>query len=159
MRNTFFIFLLVIQGCSAISCIDAQIPRHTRAIDKEFNVELLFNGKSMKMVVHCEEYYDAMCAARGNSWNIREVGMDVWFKASTFSFNDSAIGDVEIPAPRCVDMVSGDMYGNHFFPKINGAVYWVKSSTQDNRTLVSRENEKEYVAEIRIKVNSAQIYL
>ena len=65
-----------ISSCGAMVCLDSKIEREPRPIDGETVFELTFpDGETYTHIIKCEQYYDAQCTYRGNSWRIREVGL------------------------------------------------------------------------------------
>ena len=148
MKLTLVILLfLIIQGCGIYECIDTQIDRKVKPIDKVFDVELVFNKTRMTMQIRCEEYYDALCAERGNYWAIREVGKNNANEGSRFKFTDPDFGEASVPIPSCRDMVNGaDTPLKKLVPEISGENYWLVSLEKNICTLstmpLTREKPK-----------------
>jgi hypothetical protein len=139
MKNQLLIIAaLFLQGCGVYECIDTIIPRSVRPIDQPIAIEIEFNDQVMSMTVHCEEYYEAMCSERGNSWSVREVGLESYNETSKFQFTDTVLGIVEIPIPNCENVVRGKVTPlNHIVIRINGEPYWLTSSEGNTRILQS----------------------
>lgn len=67
--------LILVAGCGAIQCVDAQFEREPIPIDTQFKFQLIQPDQATQTIdVKCERYYSAMCSERRNSWLIREVG-------------------------------------------------------------------------------------
>lgn len=129
MKKLVLILVFALQGCGVYECIDMNFERETKPIDQDFNVVLEFQDKTMSKIVQCEEYYDAICAERGNYWAIREVGTESENRVSSFEFIDSELGVVKIPLPSCSDMVKGkNIPLKSVMPRIDGKTYWLKST-------------------------------
>jgi hypothetical protein len=155
MNKIIFIFVaLVLQGCGAIECIDSQFSREVRPIDQEFNIELRFQEKNMNMSIRCEEYYDSMCAERGNYWTIREVGKTSQYQTSKFLFYDNELGEVEVPIPQCSNMVRGKKTPlEHIVLKINGENYWLVSSEGNKHTYRPSQSSRSQGQTLTLKLN------
>ena len=154
MKKFILISVFLLQGCGVYQCIDTNFERATKSIDQEFNVELEFQDKSMSKIVHCDEYYDAVCAERGNYWAIREVGTESLYRGSSFEFNDSELGSVKIPLPNCSDMVKGkNIPLNHILPIIGGETYWLKSSAGMQRVYEAATPKGEPVKAVAVKLS------
>ena len=101
-RVIFLTLSLLLSGCGIAPCIDAQFKRDPVPIEGSFTFEvLLSNEEPKKHIVKCERYYDTICAARGNSWQIREVGLVNSIKTSSISLNQ----DIKLSLPHCTDLV------------------------------------------------------
>ena len=101
-----FIFCNFLSGCMVYECIDELFPRAPKPIDDEFIVELKYNERDVvKKKMVCEEYYDAICAERGNFWTVREVGREFVYQSSVIEVHDSAIGNIIFPLPLCTELV------------------------------------------------------
>ena len=155
--------LLALPGCGVLECVDEKFEREVKPIDQSFLIELEFqNREMMSMQIQCEEYYDAMCAERGNYWAIREVGFENEYKTSAFQFTDSQFGDVKIPIPKCSDMVRGKKTPlEYILPTIAGDTYWLTSSKGNvhtystSKALTNRVNT--LTVELTMKVNHVPI--
>ena len=125
MKKLLLLLVIVLNGCGVYECIDMKFERDPKPIDETVTVVLTFQDKKMTMEVKCEEYYDALCAVRGNYWAVREVGSEKAGQTSSFKFNDSELGAVEISIPRCGDILKNrEVPIKHILPKINGEIYW-----------------------------------
>ena len=119
-------------------CIDAKVERKAKPIDGSFDVLLIVNEQTTRLSVRCEKYYDAMCAARGNHWDMREVGATTTHQRSTLSLQDPSLGIIEASVPNCSSMVDGPLPPlEHTILSINGEPYWLLSSEHDMRTYSS----------------------
>src|SRR5262245_10520924 len=107
MKIILLSLLIALPGCGLYECIDMRFPRRVKPIGEVFDIQLELQQQSFAMQVRCEEYYDAMCAERGNYWSVREVGYVSDFQTSAFRFTDDKLGEIEVPIPRCVDMARG----------------------------------------------------
>ncbi|KAF7783541.1 hypothetical protein PRUB_a3335 [Pseudoalteromonas rubra] len=98
--------MLTLAGCGIAPCIDAQFERKPKVIDKKLLFELeLKNGLRFSRTMKCERYYDAMCAARGNSWQLREVGSGVSYKRSSLEFTSATKERLELYLPECFELL------------------------------------------------------
>ncbi len=112
-----------------------QFERATKPIDQAFEISLRFQDTKVSKIVQCEEYYDAMCAERGNFWAIREVGTESQYRGSAFEFSDLALGDIKMPLPKCRDMVKEETISlKSLMPEINGKTYQLESSAGRHKT-------------------------
>lgn len=163
MKSVIIIFIaLALEGCGIYECVDEKFVRETKPIEQEFNVELMLNETSWNMIIKCEEYYDAMCAERGNYWAIREVGYKSQYQTSIFKISDHDLGQVEVPIPKCTDMVKGrETPLKHLVLKIGGENYWLQSSTGNKRiykpSKQSPKGEHSVEVDLLLKVNNVPI--
>ncbi|BBE50119.1 hypothetical protein OYT1_ch0552 [Ferriphaselus amnicola] len=163
VRNLLTILTIItLGGCGISECLDSKIVRPTKPVNKDFNIQLILNGKSMSMNVRCEEYYEAMCNERGNYWSLREVGKDHESQTSIFSTSDSRLGQVEFPVPDCRSMVrNGRLTLSDKLITINNEPYWLKSSKGNRRTFKSstRPNYETKVVDVdlQLKINDVPI--
>ena len=129
MKKLLLLSMIVLSGCGVYECIDMKVEREPKPIDKTIIVGLAFQEQEMSMELKCEEYYDALCAERGNYWDVREVGSEKSGQTSSFKFTDPKLGNVEVSVPWCGDIVKGRMIPlKHILPKINGETYWLVST-------------------------------
>ncbi len=97
----------LLAGCmSAISagnCLDALVPRGTTPVLPVHVFELKYKDQASTSVrIACENYYDAMCAARGNQWSVREIGSTVSpYVVKFLTVHDEQLGTIEIARPSC----------------------------------------------------------
>ncbi len=113
----------------------------------------------MSMNVQYEDYYDTICAERGNYWSIREVGSKSQYQTSKFKFTDAKLEKVEIPIPSCRDMVNGKEYSlQDIVPQINGDNYWLQSCDGTVCTFLTtkykNQEPKTVVVNWSLKVNN-----
>ena len=126
VKKLLFLSVIALSGCGVYECIDVKFERDPKPINEVVTVDLTFQNQEMSMEVKCEEYYDSLCAERGNYWAVREVGTEKSGQTSSFKFNDPELGDVEVSIPRCGDMLKGrETPIKHILPKINGEIYWL----------------------------------
>ncbi len=126
MKNLLLLSVIALNGCGVIECIDNKFERDPKPINETVTVSLTFQEKELSMEVKCEEYYDAMCAERGNYWAVREAGFENDGQTSSFRFTDPELGNVEVSIPRCGDMLKGrDIPLEYILPEINGDTYWL----------------------------------
>jgi hypothetical protein len=94
-----FVISILTSSCGVIQCVDSQFERKPIPIKGESVFEVTFSDGDIKShVIKCEKYYSAICASRGNSWKVREVGKAGSLKRSYFSvLTDS----YEIELPTC----------------------------------------------------------
>lgn len=135
---------VLLAGCmSAITagnCLDALVPRGTTPVVPVHVFELKYKNRTSTSVrIACENYYDAMCAARGNQWSVREIGSTVHHSAVKFlSVHDEQLGTIEIARPSCevwaqvtpermISLVR--INGEHYNFVSNGASGYVYSRT------------------------------
>ncbi len=139
MKKLLTIFiLLALHGCGVYECIDTKFTRETNPIEQQFTVKLEFEGETMIMPIECEEYYDSLCAERGNYWAIRETGKESEYQRSSFQFKNLPLGQVEVPVPRCSDMVRGKKTPlDHIILRIEGEPFWLSASNGIKRTYKS----------------------
>ena len=129
MKKLLLMSVFVLQSCGVYECIDMQFERVSKPIDQAFVVSLEFQDTKISKIVQCEEYYDAMCAERGNFWAIREVGTESQYRGSAFEFSDRALGNIKIPLPKCSDMVKEKTISlKSLMPEIEGKTYHLESS-------------------------------
>ncbi len=143
-------------------CLDSKLVRETKPIQQQFAVELQIEGETMSMLIECEEYYDAMCAERGNYWAVREIGKKSEYQTSAFQFRSKSLGQVEVPIPRCNDMARGKSTPlKHIVLRIEGEPFWLNSSNGSERTYKSRKTSdgqrKEIIIDMAMSVNGRQI--
>lgn len=97
---------ILLSSCGAIECIDAQIEREPIKISGESLFEITFgNGEHKSHVIKCEKYYDSMCAERGNSWRIREVGKSGEAKRSYLPISNESGASYELELPSCEKII------------------------------------------------------
>lgn len=154
--------MIALQGCGVYECIDMNFEREIKSIDQKFIVALEFQDTKMSRIIQCEEYYDAMCAERGNYWAVREVGTKSKYRGSSFEFTDSELGPVKIPVPNCSDMVKAkDIPLNHILPKIDGKTYWLKSSDGRQRIYKAAtpkgKPEKTVTVNLSVEINNVPL--
>jgi hypothetical protein len=99
--------LPLLGGCGVYECIDARFEREPRPVEQTFSVVLDYEGTRHQRDVQCEEYYDAMCAERGNYWSTRQVGTASRYDNGAFHVTHERLGPLTIPLPSCTDMTSG----------------------------------------------------
>jgi len=98
-----FFVLVLTSSCGVIECVDSQFERESVAIDGESDFEVVFSNEESKFhSVKCEKYYDSMCAERGNSWRIREVGKSGEYKRSYIPVSDKSGITFELELPNCI---------------------------------------------------------
>lgn len=94
-----FFVSMFISSCGVIECVDSQFEREPIPIKGESLFEVAFpNGVTKSHSIKCEKYYDAICAERGNSWKIREVGKKSSHKRSHIPVLTDGY---EIELPNC----------------------------------------------------------
>lgn len=99
-------FTLFLFGCGIVPCIDAQFEREPEPIEGSYNYQVkLANGETYHHTIKCERYYDAMCAARGNSWRVREVGGGSTYQSSTLPLPHDLGGNYELELPTCSTLI------------------------------------------------------
>ena len=154
MRQLLLLILLLNQGCVSyiVSCIDSKFERAVKPIDQEFYIELEFNDQQMSKHIKCERYYSALCAARGNYWEVREAGG----VQSQFQFTDQHLGEVSISTPSCYNLLKEDPIPiSHVGVTINDARYVINSSQGNIHTMSSWSARKSIKAKWQYKVNGA----
>ena len=161
-RLSTILILLLLQGCGVYECIDTNVVRESKPIEQQFIVKLQFEGKTMSMPIKCEEYYDSMCAERGNYWAIREIGKKSQYQTSSFHFRSNSLGQVEVPIPRCSDMARGKKTPlDHIVLRIEGEPFWLSSSNGSKRTYKSRKTpsgeQKTVAIDLMLSVNGEAI--
>lgn len=135
MRRSAIWSMFLLHGCSVVPCIDAQIERAPKPVDEPYVVRLYLQGHEFAKTILCEEYYDAMCAERGNYWSVRETGAESQYEISNFDVHESSIGRIEIPVPSCTSMFTNQLPSlEHVILKINGQHYWLVASDGYVRT-------------------------
>ena len=126
MNKLLLLSVFALNGCGVLECIDTKFERDPKPIDEIVSVSVTFQEKEMSMELKCEEYYDALCAERGNYWDVREVGSEKAGQTSSFRFKDAELGEVVISVPLCGHMLEGrEIPLKHVLPKINGETYWL----------------------------------
>lgn len=99
--------LLLTTACGVIECVDSQFDRKPVEIAGASNFEVVFsNGQSRFHRIKCEKYYDSMCAERGNSWRVREVGKQGEYKRSYIPIVDELGVTFELELPNCEKLIS-----------------------------------------------------
>jgi len=119
-----------VAGCGVYECIDAKIPR-TPIPMEPISVEIAYSGAPVvQREIHCERYYDALCAERGNYWSVRQVGMKSQHDISWVSIQDPRIGEIRLDLPLCNYVHQGRVTTLKWVhPMINGEHYsYVKSA-------------------------------
>ena len=116
-------------GCmSAITagnCLDALVPRSTTPVVPVHVFELKYKDRATTSVrIACENYYDAMCAARGNQWSVREIGSKVHHSVVKFvTVHDEKLGTIEIARPSCEVWAPATPDKAISLVRINGELY------------------------------------
>ena len=130
------ILLLGLTGCGTIACIDHQFERDPVPISEPYVVTLEFADRApVSRTVHCEHYYDSMCAERGNYWSIREVGKRTQYDTSEFRIEDEVFGEVLVPLPACSAVIQDrEISLENIVLKVNGRPMWLRASDGDLRT-------------------------
>lgn len=130
------IFTSVLSGCSLVNGVDSLIPRPVKPIDGVFVVEVQYQDRpAIKKEIRCEKYYDAMPAARGNYWAIREVGFESEYQTSKIEIVDENIGTILFPMPPAETLVKKKEFPlEYLILQINGKPYWPKTSTGNKHT-------------------------
>ena len=135
MRRSAIWSVILLQGCGVVPCIDAQVERAPQPINEPYVVRLYLQGHDFTKTIHCEEYYDAMCAERGNYWSVREVGAESQYEISTFDVHESSVGRIEVPVPSCTSLFKNQLPSlKQVMPKINGQHYRLIASDGYART-------------------------
>lgn len=99
--------VILTSSCGVIECVDSQFERKPVAIDGESNFEVVLSNKESKFHrITCEKYYDSMCAERGNSWKVREVGKQGEYKRSYIPIADTSGVIFELELPNCEKIIS-----------------------------------------------------
>lgn len=94
---------LLTASCSAVVCIDSHIEREPVPVKDEWVFTVTFLDKdSQKYTLKCEKYYDSMCAARGNSWQVREVGKSTSNRRSYFDIEGT---ELKLELPTCSEII------------------------------------------------------
>jgi hypothetical protein len=162
MKKLLLLSVIALNGCSVFECIDMKFEREPKPINETVTVNLTFQEQEMSIEVKCEEYYDALCAERGNYWEIREVGSEKAGQVSSFKFNDAELGEIEISIPLCGDMLKGrEIPLKHILPKINGETYWlVGTGNGDGKYQTSKymtTTVKEEYFNLSMSINGKQL--
>lgn len=91
---------MFISSCGVVECLDSQFEREPIPLKDESLFEVTFpNGVTKSHIIKCEKYYDAICAERGNSWKIREVGKTGSYKQSHIPVLTDGF-EIELPTCR-----------------------------------------------------------
>ena len=120
---------VLLAGCmSAITagnCLDALVPRRTTPLVPVHVFELKYKDRASTSVrIACENYYDAMCAARGNQWSVREIGSTEHHSMVKFlSVHDENLGTIEIARPSCEVWAQATPEKIISLVRINGELY------------------------------------
>ena len=155
--------LPLLAGCGVYQCIDSIIPRSPNPVNRSFNIELEFQGQVVNKEIYCEEYYDAQCSARGNSWRFREIGKLSGNDKSYFELSDDGLGKVIYPVPSCDSMLQTRSVTSlkQLTPVINGEKFHLSSSKDNVQTYVSwpfdESRKKFYEIEVSMKINGRRI--
>lgn len=116
-------------GCtSAITagnCLDALVQRSTTPVVPVPVFELKYKDRaSISVRIACEKYYDAMCAARGNQWSVREIGSTEHNSLVKFvTVHDEKLGTIEIGRPSCEVWAPATPDKAISLVRINGELY------------------------------------
>jgi len=133
--------IATLSGCGITSCIDALFPRPSQRLPGSHTVELRYKDQPpISAVITCERFYDAMCAARGNQWAIREIGTTEPPSVARFlTIQDPDLGEVRIPRPSCE--VFGDPAPERFWSMIyiNRKPWFHSEETEDGHVFVRRK--------------------
>ncbi len=98
--------MILLAGCGAIQCVDAQFEREPIPIDTQFKFQLIQPDQATQTIdVKCERYYSAMCSERGNSWLIREVGSSSNHGNSLFELKHNSDKIYQLELPQCRSLV------------------------------------------------------
>lgn len=101
-----FITSIFITSCGVIECVDSQFEREPVAIEGEYLFDITFDdNRSTFHAIKCEKYYDAICAERGNSWRIREVGKLNAYKRSALPVSSDSNTQYDLILPNCEKMI------------------------------------------------------
>ena len=101
-----FLTSIFITSCGVIECVDSKFERESLALDGESLFEIIFeDGKSKSHLIKCEKYYDAICAERGNSWRIREVGKSGAHKRSYLPITNKSNVAYDLVLPNCEKII------------------------------------------------------
>lgn len=163
MKKYLPIILISLQGCGVLECIDSKFEREAKPIDKKFVVNLNYRDmETQTKVIHCEEYYDAMCAERGNYWAIREVGLKNQYQTSSFKFIDAELGSIKYPVPTCQTLVENKKLSyKNLLPQIAEQTYFLKSSSGNQRTYATPKRkgvaQKEIQVELTVTINNVPL--
>ena len=162
MKIIFVILVLYLLNVFGVyQCIDSKFERKPRPIDQVYNVELEIDGQTFTKEIRCEHYYDAMCAARGNFWSIREVGAKSQYQSSKMLYKHPLYKLIEFPVPVCLNMVENkDLVLNHLLPKIDGKTHWITASAGKRRTYKTSRNapnSEAVVVELTVKINGVEV--
>ncbi|WP_141235681.1 hypothetical protein [Pseudoalteromonas sp. NBT06-2] len=96
----------LLSACGVIECVDSQFEREPVNINGESLFEITFsNGELKSHAIKCEKYYDSMCAERGNSWRIREVGKSGEHKRSYLPIPSESGSSYELELPNCEKII------------------------------------------------------
>ena len=162
MKKLLILSAILLSGCGVYECIDMRFERDPKPINKTIMVSVNFNDQHQNMEIKCEEYYDALCAERGNYWAVREVGSEKSGQTSSFVFNDPDLGKVEVSVPLCGDMLKGrEIPLKHILPKINGETYWLVGSENGvgkyRTSKYLTESVKEASFNLQMSINGVQL--
>ena len=99
-------------------------------------VEVQYQDRpTIRKEIRCEKYYDAMFAARGNYWAIREVSFESEYQTRKISIVDEDIGTISFSIPPCETLVKKkDFPLQDLIVTINGKAYWHQSSSGSKHT-------------------------
>ena len=159
MRYLTAALFLLLQGCGIFPCVDSQFTREPKSIDKQFEVVLTIDGKRTNKTISCEEYYDAMCAERGNFWSMREVGTASMNEKSVLAVQHKALGKIEVPVPGCASMVSGKLPPlEHTVLTIADEHYWLVDSNDRRKTYSDGKDPlKDMALDLNLSVNGTSL--
>ena len=130
-----FITSIFLSACGVIECVDSQFERQSIAIDGESFFEILLaDGKSISYAIKCEKYYDSMCAERGNSWQIREVGKSNEYKRSYLPITSESKVSYDLELPSCEEIIKL----NSIVKMKDMSVVWNKNDSKTEKTELSQ---------------------
>jgi hypothetical protein len=132
----FMLTPMLLGGCTSLlvaePCLDASFKRESKPIAGVHSFQVRVRGmEPVRTTITCERYYEAGCSARGNSWEIREVGASNYIPRS-LEFHSPEGEAFTIDLPPC-SALAGDG-GIHYQA-------WRIKRTRGPREFVYRRSE------------------